>query len=165
MNKTHQSFAEIKLVGISNRTNNLIEMDNQKAQIPKTLHDYFSNNLADTIESRKNPGVTYCVYAEYESDENGPYTYFVGEEVESFKDVSSELKTLTIPAQNYVKFNVGPGQMPNICIEAWQKIWQMSIDNFGGEREYIADFEIYDERSIDPTNAIFDLYVGIKKNN
>lgn len=41
----------------------------------------------------------------------------------------------------------------------------MDAAMLGGERAYIADFEIYDERSSDPPhNAIFDIYIGIKLN-
>ena len=32
----------------------------------------------------------------------------------------------------------------------------------GGERSYIADFELYDERSHDYSNAVLDIYIGIK---
>jgi predicted transcriptional regulator YdeE len=32
---------------------------------------------------------------------------------------------------------------------------------FGGKRAYIADFEVYDERSRDPDNTIVDIYIGI----
>ena len=39
----------------------------------------------------------------------------------------------------------------------------MSDDDLGGKRNFIADFEVYDSRSADPTNASFDIYVGIEK--
>lgn len=38
----------------------------------------------------------------------------------------------------------------------------MSANDLGGERVYIADFEIYDQRAADPSNAIADIYIGIK---
>lgn len=38
----------------------------------------------------------------------------------------------------------------------------MSSDDFGGDRAYVADFEVYDQRAIDPTNASLDIYIGIK---
>jgi predicted transcriptional regulator YdeE len=44
----------------------------------------------------------------------------------------------------------------------FQQIWKMSANDFGGERTYIADFEIYDQRASDPTNVILDIYIGIK---
>lgn len=70
---------------------------------------------------------------------------------------------LQIPNSNYAKFECGPGVMPKICIDAWQKIWHIKEVNFGGKRRYITDFEIYDDHSSDPTNAVFNIYISIKK--
>jgi len=162
MKKSTIILNEIKLVGITAITSNASEMDATTAKIGQTLEQYFGGNLAAQIPNRKNPGVTYCVYTKYESDEHGQYTYFAGEEVSSFEGISSRFEPLTIPKQVCAKFNVGPGLMPNICIDAWQKIWQMEVDDFGGKRAYIADFEIYDERAADYQNAILDIYIGIK---
>ncbi len=52
--------------------------------------------------------------------------------------------------------------MPKVVIDMWQKIWNMNTAMLEGERAYIADFEIYDERSSDLNNAIVDIYIGIK---
>jgi len=54
------------------------------------------------------------------------------------------------------------GKMSDIVINAGQQIWQMTSDDFEGNRVYIADFEIYNQRAIDPTNASLDIYIGIK---
>jgi predicted transcriptional regulator YdeE len=162
MKKKIDILKEINLVGVSVRTNNALEMDESSAKIGNTLGNYFSNGVASTIANRVKLNVTYCVYCDYESDEKGFYTYFVGEEVSDFKDVDDSLDTLVIPKQNYAKFNVGPGVMPQVCISAWQDIWRMSYNDFGGNRAYIADFEVYDERASDMGNAVFDIYIGLK---
>jgi predicted transcriptional regulator YdeE len=47
-------------------------------------------------------------------------------------------------------------------MNAWQQIWKMSSDDFGGDRAYIADFEVYDQRARDPSNTSLDIYIGIK---
>lgn len=52
--------------------------------------------------------------------------------------------------------------MPEVVINAWQQIWKMSSDDFGGDRAYKADFEVYDQRAIDSTNTSLDIYIGIK---
>ncbi len=38
----------------------------------------------------------------------------------------------------------------------------MTAEELGGERNYITDFEIYDERANDPQNTVLDIYIGIK---
>ncbi len=153
---------EIKLVGLSIRTNNKNEMNPSTAKIAGLAGKFWSQGYAGKIQYRKNPGTTYSVYTEYDSDEHGDYTYFIGEEVTSFDDVSSDLSQLTIPAAKYQKFTTNPGKMPEVAIVAWQQIWKMTPDDFGGRRAYQADFEVYDERAHDPSSASLDIYIGIK---
>lgn len=70
---------------------------------------------------------------------------------------------LTIPAQDYAKFTNGPCSMPEASLQVWRKIWSSESKDFGGDRTYITDFEIYDDRAIDPLNTIVDIFVGIKR--
>ena len=158
MQKTIIKYPEIKLVGITTRTNNA-----PTNKIPETIQTYFHNKLSEKINDRKNPGTTFCVYTNYESDFNGDYTYFIGEEVSSFGKIGDGFETLSIPMQQYAKFTNQPAPMPAACINMWQNIWKMSASDLGGERAYIADFEVYDERSSDPNQVVLDIYVGIKK--
>lgn len=163
MQKTIINLPEIKLLGITTRTNNahLFESDPSTNKIAATVQKYFHNGLAEKIKNRKNPGTTFCVYTNYESDVNGDYTYFIGEEVTSFDEVDDAFEMLLIPAQSYAKFTNQPGTMPAVCIDMWQNIWKMNAVELGGERAYIADFEVYDERSVDHNNVILDIYIGI----
>lgn len=164
MKKIITNREEIKLIGITARTNNthMFEADIATNAIAATVHRYMHQNLAEQIPNRKNPGAIFCVYTNYESDFTGEYTYFIGEEVTSFAGVNEDFTTITIPAQKYCKFTNQPGPMPNVCIDMWKAIWRMSPADLGGSRAYIADFEIYDERSSDHNNATFDIYIGIK---
>lgn len=161
MQKNPVQLPEIKLMGIITRTNNASEMDPSTAKISSTVQKYFQNSLSEKIISRTKPGTTYGAYTEYESDFTGDYTYFIGEEVTSFDKIPEEFSTISIPAQNYTRFTNGPGSMPDVCINAWQEIWGMTSKDLGGERKYLADFEIYDERAHDHRNTILDIYIGI----
>ena len=161
MEKQIITLEAIKLVGITARTNNANEMDPAKAKIGQVISKYFGEGIADQIPNRSNPGVTYAVYTEYENEHHGEYTYFFGEAVDHFDDLPESLSTLLIPASSYTKFTTGSGPMPNVVIDAWQAIWQMTSDDFGGNRCYGADFEVYDARAADPQNAILDIFIGI----
>jgi len=163
MKKVNVQLPEIKLVGIKIRTKNSDEMNSETAKIGQTIGNYFENNLSQKIPGRIKPGTTYCAYTEYESDENGEYTYFVGEEVDSFEQIDPMFTSLIIPSSSYTKFECGPGKMPMICINAWKAIWQMRHNDLGGKRAYIADFEIYDERAKDYSNAALDIYIGLQQ--
>ena len=164
MKKTSTQLGEIKLLGITARTNNKDEMNPETAKIGATAGEYWSRGLANEFQARANPGVTYAVYTDFESDENGEYTYFIGEAVESFDGQDTDKFTaLTIPASNYQKFTTEPAPMPKVVIDAWQSIWQMKADDFGGARKYIADFEVYDQRASNSDEAVIDIYIGVER--
>lgn len=165
MKQTTNQLQEIKLVGITCRTSNakIFEADPSTNPIAVTVQKYIHDGLAQKIKSRKNPGTTFSVFTNYESDFNGDYTYFIGEEVPSFDEIPEGAETLIIPIQNYVKFTNESGPMPDVCIDMWKNIWKMDESDFGGKRAYIADFEVYDERSLDNKNTVLDIYIGINK--
>lgn len=153
---------EMKLVGIKVRTNNKLELEGTSAKIAPCVQRYFQQQLFEKIPDRKNPGTTLSVYTEYESDHTGDYTYFIGEEVASFDNIPAGFETHTIPVQTYARFTTKSGPMPGVVVDAWQKIWQMSPQDFGGNRRYHTDFEVYDERAQDPQKVVLDIFIGIE---
>ena len=160
MQKTNIQLSEITLVGITARTNNLLEMEPSTAKIGQTVQKYFHDGLASQIPNRTLPNTTYCAYADYESDFNGNYTYFIGEKVSSLDNLPEGFVALTIPAQDYIKFTNGPDPMPAVCIDIWKQVWaDKYLDN---KRNYIADFEIYDERATDHSKVVLDIYIGVQ---
>ncbi len=170
MQKVALSLAEIKLVGITIRTSNANESSLTTTKILPCVQTYFGQNIPEKIANRKNPGTTFCAYTDYESDHinparcdyNGSYTYFLGEEVTSFDNVPEGLKTLTIPAQDYIKFTTEPGVVPNVIGDAWREIWQLRPSSLSGIRRYLTDFEVHDARMADRQNAILDIYIGVE---
>ncbi len=162
MKKTAITKPTIKLIGLATRTNNQQEQNPATAKIGALVQTYFSNETANKINDRTTPGITYSVYTDYESDHHGEYTYFIGEEVSSVNNVPEGLRMITIPQSKYQRFTTDEGPMPQVVIQAWQDIWQMDSQALGGNRRFIADFEVYDERATDPTKTIADVYIGIQ---
>lgn len=99
MKKELANKSEIKLVGLAARTNNKNEMDPQTSKIEELAGRFWSQNVAGQLPNRKNPGVTLSIYTEYDSNEHGDYTYFIGEEVNSFENVSADFHKLTMAHQ------------------------------------------------------------------
>lgn len=155
---------EMRMVGLCVRTNNKAEFNKLDGKIFPLVKRWFHEALAEKIPHRKNPGTTLCAYTDYESDENGDYTYFIGEEVTKLDPkLSKDFKVLTIPRQTYAKFTNGPAPMPDVLTHAWSAIWKMTPKELGGKRAYATDFEVYDERSLDHQKIVMDFYIGIKK--
>ena len=156
MKKETLHINEMKLVGLKTTTCNQDESDPVKAKIGDLImNQYYGHGLADKILSRINPGKTFGIYTDYESDYKGKYTYFVGEEVASVEDLPADLVSYIIPAGTYIKFTTSIGEMPQVLIDAWQQIWQMSDSDFGGKRNYRTDFELYNQNSA-------EIYIGIE---
>lgn len=153
---------EIRLVGISVRTNNKLEVNKMDGKIFPLVKKYFHEALAEKITRRKKPGTTFCAYTDYESDEHGDYTYFIGEEVSFFDEqLPEEFQTLTIPRQTYAMFTTEPAPMPDVLLNVWKKVWNASPQELGGKRTYVTDFELYDERAADHQNIVLDLCIAI----
>lgn len=163
MKKEKVELNSLNIIGLTARTNNKDEMDPTKSKIGALVSDYWGNQIGNTFKDRVAPGVTYCVYTDYESDENGEYTYLIGEAVKSLDNQDqSKFKSLVIPPSTYQKFTTESGKIPEIVISSWQKIWQMKEEELGGKRAYLADFEVYDQRASDFNHAVMDIYIGIK---
>jgi predicted transcriptional regulator YdeE len=161
MQKTIITIPSKKLVCLTIRTNKQDEFNPAKAKIGAMIEEYWRNSIPDKIDNRINPGTTICAYMDYISDHNGEYTYFIGEEVSDFSDLSDNLVEVIIPEQRYCKFTTENGVIPKVVIDAWLNIWQMTESDFNGKRAYIADFEVYDYRATNINNTILDIYIGI----
>ena len=151
---------EMKWIGMATRTNTVNEMDPQKGKILATVHHFIARQ--DEIPNRLTPSVVYGVYTDYASDLHGDYTYFIGQAVSSFDDIPDGFTPLTRQSGAYAKLSNGPGEMPAVCIDLWQRIWQMTPEDLGGSRCYRTDFERDDERALDPSNTTLDIYVGLE---
>jgi len=66
-----------------------------------------------------------------------------------------------LPGGIFTVLTSAPGPLPKVVSEVWQKVWELE-DEKKIQRNYQADFEIYDQRSRDLQNAQVDLYVGLK---
>jgi predicted transcriptional regulator YdeE len=162
MKKELVKLSSKKLIGIQVRTNNKNEIDSLNGKVFPIVKRFYHDQLFEKIPNRVNPGTVYCAYTDYESDHNGDYTYFIGEEVGMSTEVPEGLDSVVIPEQLYSKFTTGPAPMPDVIRNAWLKIWTMTENDFGGKRRYATDFEIYDERASDHQNIVMDIYIGIE---
>ncbi len=97
----------------------------------------------------------FAVYHDYEGDHTQPYSYFIGCKVQMDTEVPAGMDSLIIPGTSYQKITAN-GVMPDCIGNAWQEIWRS-----GMPRAYQPDFEIYDERSHDWSNAEVDIFISV----
>ena len=148
-------FEGFTVIGVSARTNNAKEQT-PDGQIGKTWQRLSQEKFLTNIPNKADQNII-SVYTNYASDKDGDYTYILGAKVISDKEVPTGMVAVKIPAGRYAKFTSEKGPAYKVVQETWKRIWT----NSGGDRTYQADFEIYDQRAINPENSQVDIYVGI----
>ncbi len=151
MDKTKKS--EFKLIGLKldNKTTN--EGGKSSVDCGNLWQKFETENFAERIPYKLSDEI-YAVYFDYEGDNTKPFSYFIGCKVKMDSDVPKGMDQLTVPAGNFTKV-VAKGKMPDCVANSWKEIWS-SITN----RAYKYDFEIYDERSKDWSNAEVEIFVS-----
>ncbi len=142
-----------QIIGISVRTTN--ENNQAKADIGALWGKFMSENMLEKIPNIKDETI-YAVYTDYESDHTKPYTTILGYKVSSLAEIPEGMVGKTIPASNYEKFTAKGDLTDKAVVEAWENIWTKNLN-----RRYLADFEAYGEKAIDPTNGEAELFIGV----
>jgi predicted transcriptional regulator YdeE len=131
--------------------------NNQSSKDCGNLWQQFeSDNVFDRILEKLSKEI-YAVYFDYEKDEKQPYSYFIGCKVPDNIPIPTGLEELVIPTQNYKNF-VAKGKMTACITETWKEIWNSNL-----KRSFTFDFEIYNERSQDWSNAEVDIYISTRE--
>ena len=151
---------ETLVIGLAERTSNDREMSGQ-GLIGKTWERFLAENIYAQIPNKSEQKVL-GVYADYAGDHTGEYTFLAGAPVSTLDDIPAGLTGKRIPAGRYAMLTSDRGPLVPMVIGAWQKIWMATPSELGGERAFRADFEVYDDRARDRSDAQLDIYVGLK---
>ena len=108
----------------------------------ETLLNLCEKGIIDKISNKLSKDI-YCIYYEYESDFNAPYSVMLGCRVESLINIPTGLVGLKIPRTKYLRFD-SYGELPDCLIKTWSEIWNSEID-----RRYSFDFDVYPEYPTD----------------
>ncbi len=140
------------VIGISIRTSNI----NGKSlkDIGELFGRFMSQHLIQQIPNKINSDI-YCVYTDYESDFNAPYSTIIGCRVSSTEDIPEEFISKTIPAAKYQVYK-STGNLTESLGKTWEGIWSSEID-----RRYSADFDIYGAKAMDFSNGEVESYVSV----
>jgi predicted transcriptional regulator YdeE len=148
------------VIGISVRSNNAKEQS-PDGNIGKQWQRFMQQGLLSKIPYKADSNII-AVYTDYASDKDGEYTFVLGAKVSSDKDVPAGMVAIKVPSGRYAMFTSEKGPAYRVVPELWRRIWAMPKASSGGDRAYKTDFEVYDQRAMDPQNAQVDIYIGIK---
>ena len=142
-----------KLVGLklNGKTTN---QNNQSSKDCGNLWQKFETGKIFDLIPEKLSNEIYAVYFNYEKDETTPFSYFIGCKVDKNSETPKGLEEIMIPTQEYSKFRA-KGVMTGCITDTWKEIWNSDI-----KRKFGFDFEVYDERSQDWSNAEVDIYIS-----
>ena len=151
----------IYVAGYMIRTSNAKEMGGN-GEIGKLWARFMQQNLGAQIPNRTGQSLM-VVYSDYASDEKGEYSYLLGAPVTSVDTLPAGMSYRRIPAGRYAVFTTDRGQLVNVLQAAWKHIWATPAAELGGPRAFVADYEIYDQRSADPNNAQVEIHIGLRQ--
>jgi predicted transcriptional regulator YdeE len=160
MNPKVVEEAGFNVIGIAERTTNAKEMSGEGV-IGKQWVRFMQDKLWAQIPNKADSSMI-AVITDYASDKDGEYTHVIGARVTSTANVPAGMVVKNVPAGKYAIFTSEKGSIPQVIVDTWKKIWTQPKGAPGGDRAYKADYEVYDERAMDPENAQMDVHVGIK---
>ncbi|AMQ01560.1 transcriptional regulator [Pedobacter cryoconitis] len=143
-----------QVIGISVRTTN--ENGQAAKDIPALWEKFMSAGILERIPNKTDNSL-YCIYTDYEKDHTKPYTTILGCKVENTAEIPDQLVSKTIEGASYQKITAKGNLMQGAVYNEWIKIWNSDL-----ARTFTADFELYDERSLNPENAAVDIFVAVK---
>ncbi|KQU84459.1 transcriptional regulator [Variovorax sp. Root318D1] len=138
MEPIRQHHGAFQVAGLTARTTNREENEPATARIEGLWNRFFAEETYRSTPHRTEDARIFGVYSGYESDADGPFDVTVGVAV---SHATSE--AATIEAGDYLVFT-SQGEMPQMVIDAWQRIWQYFEANPTIARLYRSDFEAYD---------------------
>ena len=149
------------VMGIEVRTTNVKEASSEGV-IGKQWQKFFQEGVLEKNPNRAGSNL-YAVYSNYADGRNGEYSFLIGVRVPEGSTAPAGLVLRTIPSGSYAVLTSERGPVVKVVVAAWQRVWKMEDEHtLGGRRAYAADFELYDQRGIDPQNSQVDLYIGLK---
>lgn len=149
---------EYMVIGISMRTSNQQAME--QGTIQQLWQQLLDQEILFKIPNKVNNSVM-ALYYDYASDKDGQYTILIGAPVSSLDDIPEGLTGLHVPATKRAIFLSDFGDLSCIVFNLWQKIWKQEEHN-EIDRAYKIDYEIYDERSHNPGEALIEIHISVQ---
>jgi predicted transcriptional regulator YdeE len=148
------------VVGIAVRTNNAAQSTPERP-IGKQWERLFKEGVLAAIPNKADANIV-ALYTEYASDKDGEYTYVLGARVTKVEGVPAGMTVKNVSAGRYALFTSERGPVQKVVVEMWQRVWATPKSTLGGDRTYKSDYEVYDQRAQNPTDAVVDLYVAVR---
>lgn len=146
------------VIGIGIRTTNQAAIT--QGTIGMLWQQFFAESVYAAIPNKVDSALL-AVYYDFENGKQGEYNLLIGARVSAVEDIPAGMLAVHVPAQKRITFTSAIGLRSDIVVNLWKKIWILE-DQGKLDRNYTADYELYDERSQDPQQAQVDIHIGIR---
>lgn len=143
----------ILIIGISVRTTN--QNNQAKEDIGNLWGRFMAEEIHDKIPNMTGQSI-YAIYTDYEGDHTQPYTTILGYPVSTLAEIPEGMVGHEIEPADYEKFTAKGNLKGEAVIKTWHEIWNSDLD-----RAFTSDYEVYDERAMDPSNGEADIFVAL----
>lgn len=142
---TSVNIPAFSVAGIGVRTRNSDEMNPGTARLGDLWNRFFSQSWERKLPSRGDDGRIFGVYSAYESNEHGAFDVTAGVAVADPDGAPAVpgAARVDIQAGDYLVFT-GQGDMPQMVIDTWGRIWHYFAENPQVQRRFGTDFEAYE---------------------
>jgi len=154
MNK--MELPEIHLIGLSLKTKTINNGGKSSLDCGNLWQKFEKENYTGKIPGKLSEDIL-AVYHQFDGNHTHPFSYFIGCKVEAGTITPEGLDRLLINKGLYQKI-IASGKMPDCVANSWNEIWRSGIS-----RAYQTDFEVYDGRSKDWSNAEVDIFISVQQ--
>lgn len=138
-------ISAFSVAGIAVRTRNSEEMNPAIARLGGLWDRFFSQGWGRKLPSLADDARIFGVYSGYESNEHGAFDVTAGVAVAepSLAQGVPGAACVDIQAGDYLVFT-GQGEMPQMVVDTWVRIWRYFAQNPQVQRRFGTDFEAYE---------------------
>ena len=144
---TRIQIPAFSVAGISVRTRNSDEANPAIARLGGLWNRFFSQSWERKLPARGDDGRIFGVYSGYESNEQGAFDVTAGVAVAEPEQADNQAlpgaACVDIEPGDYLVFT-GEGEMPQMVIDTWVRIWRYFAENPQAQRRFGTDFEAYE---------------------
>lgn len=142
-----------KVIGISVRTIN--EGEKAAQDIGQLWNRFMTQGIASKIPNKIEDSI-FSIYTNYEGDYTQPYDTILGCKVSSLEEIPEGMVGQSFDGGTYLEFLSKGDLTKGVVYATWEKIWKQDLN-----RVYTADFEVYGEKAMNPTEAEVSVRVAI----
>jgi predicted transcriptional regulator YdeE len=146
---------EFKLIGLPLETKTTNDNGQSAIDCGNLWQKFITGDYAEKIPGKSGKEI-FAVYHSYEGDHTGPFSFFIGCKVKAGTKIPAGMESLVISGGNCQIFKA-KGKMPDCIVNAWEEIWNSDIP-----RAYLADYEVYGEKSKDRNNGEIDIFISVE---